>query len=48
MNENGRVSISELNQRLRLAETEDIEEESDNRWFLPVIKKKKDKWRVCF
>jgi hypothetical protein len=44
MNENGRgVSISEFNASLRLAEAEDIEEESDNRWFLPVIKKKKKK-----
>ena len=34
------VSISDFQQSLRLAEMEDIEEENDNRWFLPVVKKK--------
>ena len=37
------VSISEFQETLRVAQMEDIEEEDDNRWFLPVVKKKQYK-----
>lgn len=40
-------SYGTLLQSLQLADQEDIEEEDDNRWFLPLVKKKasrKGKW----
>ena len=33
-------SIETLRENLRMADWEDVEEETDSRWFLPVVEKK--------
>ena len=37
---NGKESIETLRENLRMADQEDVEEETDSRWFLPVVQKK--------